>query len=399
MRIGKGHVNYSSFARKGLGILALGLLAFNATAQQGKIPVVPIPQQLFGQPVPAFVGQPAIPERFPARPVPQSPYMAPNGSSGVHLDAYQSDTYAGAGPLGHAPEVNSTFLASLCGTVTFDKQGRIVTVCVGPGPIGPNLYLLDPVTLQTLTKFALPDQGGNGQFGAGGYFFLDNLDRAVIPTRGNDIWRIRETDTAAGPIFLKEHTCASDLPAVVGSNEEILSTFPDANGLLWFTTSGNSDDPTQSASVGTAKPDPSDSNHCVVKTYQLPSGELIQKSFAVDPDPSRGGVFVVSDHQLYRFDADATGVPSPTWQEVYDRGLRVKPGQRVRGSGTTPTLMGTHYVTIADNASPRMHVLVYRRAARSKQDRLVCSEPVFQAGKSDTFNSLDCYRAVHFGGE
>jgi len=33
----------------------------------------------------------------------------------------------------------------------------------------------------------------------------------------------------------------------------------------------------------------------------------------------------------------------------------------VAGTGTTPTLMGTEYVTIIDNVLPQMHVLVYRR--------------------------------------
>ena len=35
-----------------------------------------------------------------------------------------------------------------------------------------------------------------------------------------------------------------------------------------------------------------------------------------------------------------------------------------------------------------MHVLVYRRCAAVDDQRLVCSEPVFEAGKSDTENSL-----------
>jgi hypothetical protein len=75
--------------------------------------VIPIPQQILsGKPAPDFVGSPAIANPFPATPVPQSPFMAPNGLSGVHLDAYQSDTYTFAGPLGHSPEVTSTFKGS-----------------------------------------------------------------------------------------------------------------------------------------------------------------------------------------------------------------------------------------------------------------------------------------------
>jgi hypothetical protein len=37
----------------------------------------------------------------------------------------------------------------------------------------------------------------------------------------------------------------------------------------------------------------------------------------------------------------------------------------VAGTGTTPTLMGTEYVTIVDKALPQMHVLVYCRSKDS----------------------------------
>jgi hypothetical protein len=369
-----------------LRIMAVMSAGLSAAAQDVNTPVIPIPQQPFAQPVPEFIGSPAVPKAIGARPIPEDPYMAPNGRSGVHLDAYQSDTYPTAGPLGHSPEVSSTFLAAECGTVTFDKQGRIVVVCVGIQR--PILYLLDAASLETLTKFVLPIEGGTGGFGAGGYFFLDNNDRAVIPTRGRDIWRVKEVNTTTGIQFAKDHTCANDLPGMIPSDQSILSTLPDAHGLLWFTTSGGTDPSTEPAMVGTANPDPSDSNHCTVALHTLPAGEAIVKSFAVDPDPSRGGVFVVSDHQLYRFDATADGTPMVTWQEVYDRGVRIKPGQITQGSGTTPTLMGKGFVTIADNADPQMHVLVYRRAVQTNAVRLVCAEPVFQPFKSATFNSL-----------
>lgn len=360
------------------------LLAMSAAGQDTNSRVIPIPQQPFARPVPEFIGSPAVPKPIKAPPVPQSPFMAPNGRSGVHVDAYQSDTYPTAGPLGHSPEVTSTFLAGECGTVTFDKQGRILAVCVGARPI---LYLMDPVTLQTFAKLKLPKRTNKGGFGAGGYFFLDQMDRAVIPTSDNDIWRVKKVNTALGTQLAVDHTCASDLPATIPGDQTILSTFPDANGLLWFTTSGNisSQEP---AMVGTLKPGPANSASCTISLHTLPAGEAIAKSFAVDPDPSLGGVFIVSDHQLYRFDAAANGTPMVTWQEEYDRGITIKPGQRVQGSGTTPTLMGKKFVTIADNADPQMHVLVYRRAAHTNKSRLVCAEPVFQPGASDTFNSL-----------
>jgi len=115
------------------------------------------------------------------------------------------------------------------------------------------------------------------------------------------------------------------------------------------------------------------------------AGEAIGNSFAVD---ETGGVFIVSDHALYRFDAGASGAPLVTWRETYDRGTRLKPGQVNFGSGTTPTLMGSRWVAITDNADPRMQVLVYRRGASVSGARLVCTAPVFAAGMGATENSL-----------
>src|SRR3954469_25863334 len=56
--------------------------------------------------VPNFIGHFAHPQPVSAPRAPQNPFMAPNGRSNVHDDAYQTDTYTWAGPLGD-PEVSS----------------------------------------------------------------------------------------------------------------------------------------------------------------------------------------------------------------------------------------------------------------------------------------------------
>src|SRR3954452_13670018 len=90
------------------GLLLTVSVAAQETPQSGQVDqdlldlsgfVIPIPQINFGGPAPEFVGSPANANPFPAKPVPQSAFMAPNGRSGLHLDAYQSDTYTVAGPL------------------------------------------------------------------------------------------------------------------------------------------------------------------------------------------------------------------------------------------------------------------------------------------------------------
>lgn len=346
-------------------------------AAAASTPAVPIPQDPFATSVQPFLGA-----SRPAHPVaagpqaPRHPWMAPNGRSNIHDDAYQSDAYTGPGPLGHAPTVTSTFLGSECASVTFDSRGRIVTVCVGA--VRPTLRLMDPRTLATLASYDLPPRdpstlpGLFTSFGGGGYFYLDNRDRAVVPTNDGHIDVLREAGTAAAPSFALDHSY--DVSSLA-SGSSIESALPDYSGRLWFLT--------DSGAIGVVDP----TSGRLTSTH-LPAGESIANSLAVD---ETGGVFVVSSAALYRFDADAAGRPRRTWRQPYDRGSRQKPGQTQWGSGTTPTIIrrgNAHYVAITDNADPRMHVLVFRADRAGTGGSPICSAPVFAPGKGSTDNSL-----------
>ena len=290
--------------------------------------------------------------------------MAPNGKSNIHDDAYMTDTYRWAGPLGTEMERRSSFQAAECATHTFDSQGRVVTICIGLE--GPRLAMFHPDTLELLAVHPLPPRQSGGDpftdFSGGGYFYLDQLDRSVIPTNNRQLWIVRET---TGPGFALERVY--DLNSAVSPDDKVFSALPDWEGRIWFASA--------KGVVGTVEP-----RSGKVKAIRL--GEQIANSFAVD---ETGGVFIVSDAALYRFDAKHNGKPEVTWREVYpNSGIR-KPGQVSAGSGTTPTLMGSDHVSITDNADP-MDVVVYRRAARVEGSRLVCMEPVFEKGQSATDN-------------
>jgi hypothetical protein len=351
-------------------VLALTITALVAAAEVS-IPAMRIPQQPGALPVPEFIGRAATPQPVSARPIPQHPFMAPNGRSNVHNDAYMSDTYTTGGPLGRAPGVRSTLLGAECASVAFDRAGRLVTVCVSLARERPRLLLLDPVTLATFAIFRLPwaREDTSIAFAGGGYFFLDQQDRVVIPTKDRQIWVVAQVNAPHGLRF--ELARRYDLSTVVPPDDAIVSTLPDVHGRLWFVTAGGL--------VGTLDPASG-----AVATRRL-EGEGITNSFAVD---ETGGVFIVSTHALYRVDAGTAGEPAVTWREAYDRGTRRKPGQVSMGSGTTPTLMGEGFVAITDNADPQMHVLIYRRPPVVQGDRLICAEPVFESGQSATENSL-----------
>jgi hypothetical protein len=324
--------------------------------------------------VPNFIGVAATPQPVKAPPVPQNPFMAPNGTSNVHDDGYMSDTYTSSGPLGDDPTVNSQFFGTFgsCGiTIVFDELGRPLTTCISGTT--QELRLMDPTTLATLASYNLPPRvlpPGANPFtsGGGAYFYLDNQDRAVVST-GRSIQAVAETG-GANPTFTLAKTY--DLTSVIPADDQLNSAIPDWSGHLWFVSRFD-------GVVGALDQQTGE----VIDSIRL--GEPIENSFAVD---EKGGVYIVTDAALYRFDMSKDGKIVTTWREPYKNIGVQKPGQFTAGSGTTPTVMGNHYVAITDNADP-MDVVVYRRGRNvAPGRRLVCEQPVFQKGASDTENSL-----------
>jgi hypothetical protein len=336
------------------------------------VPAVPIPS-LSGPP--AYLGAPAV--AAPVRGVPatpRNPFMAPNGESEIHNDAWQTDAYTWGGPLGRSPAGGSSLLGGDCGSIAFDSRGRLITICIGAS--GPKLYMLDPRTLATLATFDLPPRQGvpnpttiYQDFTGGGYFYLDRGDRVVTATTTHHVFVIAEK----GDGFEKVRDYS--LTGVLSSSENITSALPDSRGLLWFVTRTD-------GVVGTLNF--ADGAVHVLRLGHGSNGE-IENSFAAD---QHGGVYIATNRRLYRFGAGRGGVPWVVWSARYPNSGVTKPGQVDDGTGTTPTVMAGGYVNITDNADP-MDVVVYRTAARLRGvPRLVCRVPVFRRGASDTENSL-----------
>ncbi|MET7361146.1 hypothetical protein ABZS76_22240 [Streptomyces sp. NPDC005562] len=349
--------------------------------------------------VESYEGAPADARPLPGTPPPQHPYLAANGRSGMHADAAGSGTYPWNGPLGQRPAVDSEKMAALggeCATVTFDRAGRIVTVC---GTFtGFLVKLLDPTTLDTLAEYKLPQRPSTIEAitrldfsrifkdtSGGAYSYLDNEDRLVLADSRQHIVRLAHEQTEDGSwrfVVDKEwdltahvpHDCVSWTNLYPsGTCDPVTSVMPDWEGRVWWVT--------RQGRIGTVDPTSGD-----IRSVRL-DGEEIQNSFSVADD----GVSIVSDHALYSFRAGPDGTPKAIWRQTYDRGSGTKPGSVNQGSGTTPDLFGKNddYVAITDNADDRMNVLVYRRGADVPADkRLVCKVPVFGSGASTTDNSL-----------
>jgi hypothetical protein len=326
--------------------------------------------------VPKYVGAPATPNPIAHPPIPQHPYLSPNGTNSMHNDAYASDAYQVSGPLGINPQVKTTsYGIRECATMAFDSRGRIVGLCGGLE--GFTMMVINPTTLRPISQLKTSTRnlttGANPltDLCGGAYFFLDGNDTAYPATVDKSVWKVQVRPDGK---LVKQQVwkLADKIPA----DDCLIATMPDWNGLVWFFT--------QQGHVGTL-----DRATGEVRAMQLGPGESVTNSVSTD---ETGGMYVVSTHALYRLDADPDGQPQVTWREAYDRGTRTKPGNLSQGSGTTPTLLGDRWVAINDNADPKTQVLVYDRRTGAEfdsgADRLHCAVPVLRDNAGTTDNSL-----------
>ena len=315
--------------------------------------------------LPTFMGAAATPDPVFATEPPRHPFMAPNGLSNLHVDPWQTDRNRWFGPLGRDMGRTSSFQSADCASHTFDRRGRLITTCVGLE--GPRLMMFDPDSLHELARLQLPPRqpqtDGNPNpftnFSGGGYFYLDERDRAVIPTTTRHVYVVGQTEPAG---FRIERDY--DVTGAVGIGDGIISALPDWSGRIWFAS--------VKGVIGTIDPATG-----AVASRQL--GEPISNSFTLDEG---GDIYLVSDTAMYRLRADGAGVPRDVWRGVYANDGVKKSGQTQAGSGTTPTVM-PRYVAITDNADP-INVVVYNRS----NGALVCQAPVFTRGQSSSDNSL-----------
>jgi hypothetical protein len=314
---------------------------------------------------------------IPPPQAPQNPYLAPNPNNNIHDDTWMSDAYARPGPTGRNLQTSlGAFPPSICGSITFDRSGHIVTVC--PSTIAPpTLRVVDPHTLTLLGQFVLPTAPSPSgtqpfqNFTGGGYFFLDPQDRVWSATKTNHLFVLAISADGHNVTKVRDY----DLTSAVTGDERITSALPDFQGRIWFVTK-------KDGKVGVL-------NTRTRRIHVLRTGEEIENSFAID----RNAVYIVSDRRMYRFSAGRNGRPRIDWRVRYRNSGIHKPSQVDAGSGTTPTILPRGLVAITDNADP-MNVVVYRTARRlprrhgRRLSRVVCQVPVFTKGLSATENSL-----------
>lgn len=343
--------------------------AYVLVAAVAAVPSTGIPQFPRAPWIPAVqdggpVGPPVV-----AMPAPQNPALAAGEWATIHNDAWMTDSYSGVRlPDPASAEVVSFFAGGDCASLLWNDRGEVVAVCVSPTEV--RAYVLDPRTLEPSVERRLAARplaaDALTNFSGGGYAVLDAGQRLVTPLPGGIVARFDGRDLAPVDEF--------DVTTALQSGEGITSVIPDWSGALWFVG--------REGTVGVLDPATGNAQSLVTGPGEAPVD--IENSFAVIEG---GGAYVVTGAELLRLDIDA-GAPVVTWRVPYDRGVRLKPGQTSRASGTTPTVFGDdgRYVAITDNAEPRMNVVVVDTA--SGDPVVHCTVPVFGDGESATDNSL-----------
>lgn len=321
---------------------------------------LPIPEPLEGA-LPRFEGAPASPRPLGGRIPPRHPWLAPNGMSGPHLDAFNSGTSDYLGPLGRNPQKTTALLFAECAGIAFDGRGRVVTVCGGPA--GRSLRLLDPRTLDTIAEHALPGPAPADQndLSGGTYFYLGRDDRAIVPTSRRSLQVVA---IEAEGLRLEREV---DLQPVMAANDVPFAVLPEWSGRDWVVTARG-----RVVTVGRSGTD--------LRAVAL--GEGVGNDLAA----GGSGVYVVTDTALYRLHARREGTPRIVWRHRYrNAGVRT-PGQLGVGSGSAPVLLPGGLVAIVDNDDPAAVEVL--RTARRVRRRRVCRVPVFGSGASAVEASL-----------
>lgn len=318
------------------------------------------------------------------------PYLAEEGTNGMHGNSYNTGTYNYMGPLGINPVVKSRSMnvfGGLVATLMFDSQGRIM--CISGNVVGFRLLLIDADTLEILCETRLPQRASTREFfktldfdnisndtSGGAYCHLLEGDRPLIANSENmvQIYYVDESTGTPEWKVEKEWSVGEYLP----EGSYITDAIPDYEGNIWFVTR-----PGQVGYISAAD----DSVHVMSL-----ENEEIQNTLATAAD----GVYIVSDYAMYRFEIGSDLLPVYTWRTEYDRGTTLKPGAINQGSGTTPTLLdvpctdenGNSFTrklcAITDNADERVNIVVYDRDT----GEALVTQPVFEAGYSVSENSL-----------
>jgi len=338
------------------------------------------------------------------------PGLAQAGQGSMHNDSYNSDTHFQAGPVGTAITIDSADMSFLfggqCGNTLITSDGVLLSFCPDISKVAIFAMVHDATGFKKVAQeLVLPNRessetGDLGQIqsdtSGGVYFHLDDQDRIVLVDSENN-FRIIALQSFSTPVngFSRQFVEVANydldvgIPPVFNTDgttrpADVTDVMPDwsNDGLYWFVT--------REGHVATV--DISNGSVAASDIHLVTlAGEEFLNSVAMDAN----GMYVASDHAMYRFARGSNDEPVQVWRQTYDRGTGLKPGQVNQGTGTTPTLIGEYddLVAIADNADSAINLVVYKRTAGmvGGANPAICTIPLFndpaQSNGNGTYKS------------
>ncbi|GGN19594.1 hypothetical protein GCM10011578_049590 [Streptomyces fuscichromogenes] len=313
--------------------------------------------------------------------------------SGVHGDSGNTKTYDGPAPLGAGTQVKS--MSGGGGPVLLFPlpDGRMTAA---PLDMSDAMYsaitAVDPTTMAVKASWSAPE----GQQ-LNGYMYQKADGEILATTKQGRVYVLQRTDTSRKTTITLEREIDLASMGVLGEGESLHSAAFDTGGGIWFVTGAITGVNEQTATTTTVGRITEDGQ---VRTLHL-KDQVVENGFAVKDTTA----YVVTgpagdaDHanakgHFYAFGPGTRQSPRTLWDETYDAGSGGKLGGLTRGSGTTPTVLGSQYVAIADNADGRSGIRVYRQqAVRDGGSQLVCSVPLGTGSVSSADNGMIGYVA------
>lgn len=328
--------------------------------------------------VPTVIGsQPLIAKPLAPLPMEDHPFMLDEyASAGVHGDSYNSSVSPLPGPLGI--NAKATYQSALpgddlamCTPLLRNLDDLMASVCIALG--GPSqLVLFDPKQdFKVLTQTDIPERRSLTDPAGGWYTRMDHLGRPIVATPNQDVrvyevveekgdyqWQIAETWD------LKDH-----LPEDVSP----LDVVPDWKGNYWFMTGYGH--------IGYIN-----RQNGNVHAFQLGDGEEV---FGTALAVTKDAAFILGTSALYRLEVGDNSEVSVRWRFDYGQ------SSTTNGDLTAPTILdeGRLVAFGLNDGRERAHTMVLKTTAESisKDERIVCEQPMFKPGKSFLDNTMAGY--------
>ena len=344
---------------------------------------------------------------FAGTQLPQNPGLAENNYNSGHQDSYCSESVGLTGPVsGKLRMITKQNPYGFTPLMTCNSNNQMIGMAAKASIDSAELHLIVfDSECEIISATEVPSEPKPGQFGSAGkgYFFLDN-DNNALTVYGDALALFPTSNVTEGPgkNSLDPIWVSDNLVELITSDATSNSLYtamplwqtPTESRYYWVLLSGLFDlisgTLTSSARIAVVKIEQDvgrGSNTyttTIVDSTQL-ANQWVNNSMAVIEE----GVFFVTNGcdattgicnsgNLYFVGFDTTNQQiSIIWASPYENSGFLKPGQINIGSGTTPTVFdsadGTKYVTITDNAYPRMHLVI----CQCSNGLPVCKVPVF----------------------